>query len=526
MAAGDIIIPDGRLTPEILEKITSEVVNNIQTTSKDPGQYEEVNSLQGITSLPVFQTSGAAYKLVRVAISILRGVDGKEVHLQSTETHLQWRWTDGMWQNLIAWADLKGDTGDTPTFRTGAAGIEWKYAREPETEWKVLVTFEVLKLKFTDLTADQIVLFWRGVPEDVVVLFQKPATDAAAEVRDQMSQISQDVSQSLTASGNATKAANDAAKLAGDATTKANEATSAANIAAENADQKAGLADAAAGKATASAGLADEKASLANTAAENANLKAGLADAAAHLADTATGKADKATEDATNATKAAVEATGDANTAASLANEKAELALTAAGKADDSTTAAVKATQLAIEAEKAATQATGLAIDVATLADKKADLANTAAETATVAAERAEGKAGLADIAANRANVAAAGAESIVKGFQSDWNVTDPADPNYIQNKPEIPTLDAVPTGETLSYVNSTGTTVSFRIGDEVRVLEDGEYVFYRLYDLVDGAASWQESGSGTALPGNIYLQGANYYNDSIIRIKEGYINE
>lgn len=211
MAAGDIIIPDGRLTPEILEKITSEVVNNIQTTSKDPGQYEEVNSLQGITSLPVFQTSGAAYKLVRVAISILRGVDGKEVHLQSTETHLQWRWTDGMWQNLIAWADLKGDTGDTPTFRTGAAGIEWKYAREPETEWKVLVTFEVLKLKFTDLTADQIVLFWRGVPEDVVVLFQKPATDAAAEVRDQMSQISQEVNQAITDTNAAKDAANTAA---------------------------------------------------------------------------------------------------------------------------------------------------------------------------------------------------------------------------------------------------------------------------------------------------------------------------
>lgn len=131
-----------------------------------------------------------------------------------------------------------------------------------------------------------------------------------------------------------------------------------------------------------------------------------------------------------------------------------------------------------------------------------------------------------ANVAAKRANAAAAGAENIVKGFQSDWNVTDPADPNYIQNKPEIPTLDAVPTGETLSYVNYTGTTVSFRIGDEVRVLEDGEYIFYRLYDLVDGAASWQESGSGTALPSNIYLQGANYYNDSIIRIKEGYINE
>ena len=150
MAAGDIIIPDGKITPEILQKITNEVVNNIQTTSKDPGQYEVVNSLQDITSIPVFQQTGATYKLVRVLVSILKGVDGKEVHLQSTETHLQWRWTDGMWSNLIAWADLKGDPGDTPVFRTSSVGIEWKYDSEEDSAWKILVKFEVLKLKFSD----------------------------------------------------------------------------------------------------------------------------------------------------------------------------------------------------------------------------------------------------------------------------------------------------------------------------------------------------------------------------------------
>lgn len=194
MAAGDIIIPNNIITPEILEKITSEVVNSIQTTSKDPGQYEEVNSLQGITTLPVFQVSGAAYKLVRVAVSILHGVDGKEVYMQSTKTHLQWRWTDGMWNNLIAWAELKGDSGDTPVFRTGSSGIEWKYESEEEAAWKVLVTFEVLKLKFSDLTDKQITAFWQAIPEDVLALFQKPATEAAAEVARQMSQISKDVS--------------------------------------------------------------------------------------------------------------------------------------------------------------------------------------------------------------------------------------------------------------------------------------------------------------------------------------------
>lgn len=211
MAAGEIIISDGRITPEILEKITSEVVNNIQTTSKDPGQYEEVDSLQGITSIPVFHQSGSTYKLVRVLLSILKGVDGKEVHLQSTETHLQWRWTNGMWENLVAWADLKGEAGDTPEFRTGLSGIEWKYVSEEEAAWKVLVTFEVLKLKFTDLTAEQIAAFWQAIPEDVLALFQKPATDAAAEVRKEMAQISQEVNQAITDTNAAKDAANTAA---------------------------------------------------------------------------------------------------------------------------------------------------------------------------------------------------------------------------------------------------------------------------------------------------------------------------
>ena len=211
MAAGEIIISDGRITPEILEKITSEVVNNIQTTSKDPGQYEEVDSLQGITSIPVFHQSGSTYKLVRVLLSILKGVDGKEVHLQSTETHLQWRWTNGMWENLVAWADLKGEAGDTPEFRTGLSGIEWKYVSEEEAAWKVLVTFEVLKLKFSDLTAEQIAAFWQAIPEDVLALFQKPATDAAAEVRKEMAQISQEVNQAITDTNAAKDAANTAA---------------------------------------------------------------------------------------------------------------------------------------------------------------------------------------------------------------------------------------------------------------------------------------------------------------------------
>ena len=40
------------------------------------------------------------------------GQDGKSVELQKTTTHIQWRQEDGVWQDLIALADLKGEKGD------------------------------------------------------------------------------------------------------------------------------------------------------------------------------------------------------------------------------------------------------------------------------------------------------------------------------------------------------------------------------------------------------------------------------
>ena len=39
------------------------------------------------------------------------GADGKEVELQKTATHIQWRLTGGVWADLVALADIKGDQG-------------------------------------------------------------------------------------------------------------------------------------------------------------------------------------------------------------------------------------------------------------------------------------------------------------------------------------------------------------------------------------------------------------------------------
>lgn len=158
MAAGDIILSDGTtITPDDLQKIAAAVEDLIASTAKDPGQYEEVSSLTGVSSLPAFQVLGSTYKLVRVALSVLKGVDGREVFLQVNQdkTYIQWRYTDGNWQNLVALSDLKGTAGDTPVFRTGSTGIEWKYTSEEDTAYRVLVPYDDLKLKFSDLTPEQ-----------------------------------------------------------------------------------------------------------------------------------------------------------------------------------------------------------------------------------------------------------------------------------------------------------------------------------------------------------------------------------
>lgn len=157
MAAGDIISDGTTITPEDLQKITAAVEDLIASTAKDPGQYEEVSSLTGVSSLPAFQVLGSTYKLVRVALSVLKGVDGREVFLQVNQdkTYIQWRYTDGNWQNLVALSDLKGTAGDTPVFRTGSTGIEWKYTSEEDTAYRVLVPYDDLKLKFSDLTPEQ-----------------------------------------------------------------------------------------------------------------------------------------------------------------------------------------------------------------------------------------------------------------------------------------------------------------------------------------------------------------------------------
>lgn len=515
MAAGDIIIPNNTITPEIMQKIAAEIIKQINTNTKDPGQWEVVTSTAGIASLPVLQVMGATYKLVRVAISTLQGVNGREVDLQmnAERTAIQWRYVavagsdlqPTEWKTLIDVSLLKGDPGETPEFRQGGAGLEWKYKSESDDAWRVLVSIDVLKLKFSDLTEDDIAEFWRGVPADVMAEFQKPAQDAANKLTADVEALEEraetviiEVGESKELADTATKAATDATALANKATGLANEAAGKANTAAENADQKAVLADAAAGKATASAGLADEKAGLANTAAENADQKAVLADAAARLADTATGKADKATEDTINATKAAIDATVKANESAGNADEKAGLANTSAGNADRATALANAAaenadhaTELANTATQDANTATGRANTAAGFAEEVTGRADKATELANKATENADKATDAATKAADRATLLSNNRDKIVAGY---WWKYDETLKNYVNT-----TIRA--TGETGQGLNIVGR---YPIVDDLKAaypdgvvgcFEVGSESPYEIWYYDSPANEWRNSG-------------------------------
>lgn len=157
--------------------------------------------------------------------------------------------------------------------------------------------------------------------------------------------------------------------------------------------------------------------------------------------------------------------------------------------------------------------------NAAALAREKAGKADDAAEQTLKTKSEADIAAARALVAEQKALDASKTVENIVSGIRPDYNESDKTSSNYIANKPEIPTLEAVPTAGTLTYTNRDGKEIAFKVGDEVRVLEDDEYIFYKLYDLSeDGtAASWDESGGGSRLKTNVYLTGADYLASNII---------
>lgn len=143
MASGDLILSSGTvITAAEIQQIAAEVKKELAAESKELAEFEEVSSLTGVSSLPGIWQSGTTMKLVRVALSVLKGVDGKSVELTASSTAVQWRYVgETEWSTLVELSLLKGDKG--------AQGIQGTPGLPPVIEMGTVTTL----LPDSDVTA-------------------------------------------------------------------------------------------------------------------------------------------------------------------------------------------------------------------------------------------------------------------------------------------------------------------------------------------------------------------------------------
>lgn len=103
------------------EKITTAELNRIEEgIFKNSSQYKDIANLKidNITlsdNVLTFFANSKTIKTITLPTSTTGGgTNGKEIELQKSTTHIQWRYVgDTDWTNLVALSDLKGTDGDT-----------------------------------------------------------------------------------------------------------------------------------------------------------------------------------------------------------------------------------------------------------------------------------------------------------------------------------------------------------------------------------------------------------------------------
>lgn len=102
---------------------------------------------------------------------------------------------------------------------------------------------------------------------------------------------------------------------------------------------------------------------------------------------------------------------------------------------------------------------------------------------------------------------------------QPNLNETDPSSFAYVKGQEKIQLimkaqeLQNPPTLSTLTY-QVNGETFSYKIGQFVRAIVDGEPKIYQLYNIVNGSAVWKETNTGSGGEGEVsgYAKGFSWY--------------
>ena len=256
----DITLTDGTIITEAeLATIASAVKQLIAKESKEPSQYEQVNSLAGLTTLPALLQSGSNYKLVRAAVELLKGEDAKEIELRLSETAIQWRRDgDDVWQDLITVEKIQEPAKAATDAANAAATKANKAATNADTATGKANTATANANAATTAANN-------------AATSANAAATAANNAADRVDDSITDISAEKTAAVNATNSANKAATAANSAAAKAAYAATSATNMASAASRAAIDADTSAAKANSAATSATSAASTANQAAAYAN---------------------------------------------------------------------------------------------------------------------------------------------------------------------------------------------------------------------------------------------------------------
>lgn len=175
------------LTQDELDQVYNYVMGKGQSLAGLPDGGSDLSSMY-LAPLLKYSPGGAA-TLVRLAVSVLKGDSAYQV-----------------------WVNEPGNAGKTLSdfFLSikGAKGDPFTFADfTPEQLADLALTYD----KLTPEQKEEMKLHFGDLTEADILVLQKPATDAADEVREQMVQISQEVNQAITDTNAAKDAANTAA---------------------------------------------------------------------------------------------------------------------------------------------------------------------------------------------------------------------------------------------------------------------------------------------------------------------------
>lgn len=181
----------------------------------DIKDFQSVSAVSELDNILLVQSSGTAGKMT-VALFRAAVRDDITPHISGNT------WWVGTVDTGVAAA------GQTPEFRKGDQGIEWKYTTD--TAWKLLVDYGSISLTFDGLTQaqkDSLKLHFSDLTEDEIAQLQQPALDMVNILRETNADV-------IAAEASRTEAENKRQEDTAAAVGSAAAAAAAANAAAEN----------------------------------------------------------------------------------------------------------------------------------------------------------------------------------------------------------------------------------------------------------------------------------------------------